>query len=201
MKRALVAGLASIAVAAAAACSSGSVSRDRSITSGRITTTTGSLPRASAEASGRSSAASSIATCVRESLTVRGGRQGGGATGVAHGDVEIRNLGAAPCTLIAPHSILFLTANRQPLAIRFTSATSTLPAVTIPPGEAASLGLSWTNWCHDRPGPLTISIVGASLGGTISGTFNGPPDFDFVPACITRTMPSAVQIVSLQLQN
>ena len=156
--------------------------------------------RTSSKAGVRSTAAASTSTCVTQSLRVQGGRQGGGGSGVAHGDVEIRNVGATTCTLIAPHSVVFLTANRQSLAVRFTSATSTVPGVTIPPGQVALLGLSWTNWCKDRPGPLTIAIIGASHGGTMSGPFNGPPDYDFVPACLARNTPSTVQIVSLELQ-
>jgi hypothetical protein len=160
-----------------------------------------SLVTRSHSASNPRPARSAASTCVAQSLRVQGGRLGGGAPGVAHGDVRVTNIAASPCVIDAPTSVALLTANRTPLAVKFKHATTSLRPLTISPGEAAWLRLSWTNWCRDNPGPLTIAIGGAAQGGPISGPFNGPPDYDFVPGCVTSKARSTVQLVRLDRQG
>jgi hypothetical protein len=154
--------------------------------------------RSTASANTPSPAGTATSPCLAPSLRVQGGRQGGGQ--IAHGDVEITNRAATACTLNPPQSIALLSAHRTALDVTLTP-TLTLQPVTIPAGKTARLALSWSNWCHANPGPLTISIAPAGRGGTTDGPFNGPPDYNYLPPCLTRNQPSTIQLLDLSLQR
>ena len=137
-------------------------------------------------------------TCTAHSLRAQGGREGGG--GLAHGDVEITNLAATPCILGAPHFLNFVSADRKTLNVQLRPAPTPLQPATIPSGKAALLSLAWSNWCHPNPGPLTVSITEPGVG-EISGPFDGPPNYNYVPPCLASNQPSTVQFVGLALQG
>jgi Protein of unknown function (DUF4232) len=136
-----------------------------------------------------------------QSLHVQGGRQGGGAFGVAQGDVEITNRSATSCRLDEPQSVAILTASRGALPVQFRSGTAHQPAVTIPPNRSAFLILDWSNWCRTNPGPLRIALMMPASGAPISGPFNGPPDYNFVPGCVARQQASTMELTALSLES
>jgi hypothetical protein len=133
--------------------------------------------------------------CLAPALTLRGGRQGENEG--AHGDIIITNTGRAACTLQGPPTVEILKASGGPLAIR--PLTSTLPTgtVVLGPSQSASAAVYWSNWCHANPGPLDIAIRLAS--GTVTGPFNGPPDYNQIPGCINPTGSSTLQVIESYL--
>jgi hypothetical protein len=166
---------------------------------GLAATLTASSIAACSSSPGIGRATPTTSACVARSLRAHGGRQG--ASGAAHGDLDITNVAGSPCTLGAPQSITVLTADRRALDVRLRPATATLQPVTVPPGGVARLTLAWSNWCHAAPGPLTISVTLPGPGGTISGPFDGPPDYDYVPPCLERNDVSVLQLLALSLRN
>lgn len=138
-----------------------------------------------------------VIACAGRDLTVRGGRMGGG-TGTAQGDVYFTNVGRTPCTLSGdPGSIELLRADGSRLAITAQppEATPGSPA-TLPPGtpDAANLAFNWANWCGAAPGPTRVRIT-LPGGGTVTGPFDGPPLFDFVPRCDNPSEPSFMELL------
>jgi hypothetical protein len=136
--------------------------------------------------------------CQAGSLRARGGRQGAGF-GVAHADVEFTNLGSAPCTLSGPPTVTILRSDGSALPVQSKTASNVaLAAVVLPPdvSNAAWLTLSWTNWCGPAPGSLALQIVLPADAGTLTASFNGPPDYDYLPACQSATEASVVEIQS-----
>ena len=76
-----------------------------------------------------------------------------------------------------------------------TDATPGSPA-TLPPGtaDAANLAFNWANWCGANPGPMRVRIT-FSGGGTVTGPFDGPPLYDFVPRCDNSSEPSSMGLL------
>jgi len=133
--------------------------------------------------------------CAPSQLRARGGRQGGGFVGEALGQVVLTNAGPGTCVLSGTPSVALLTAGGQPL-----SATA-LPAdlqVNQPrllrPGASGGLDLYWSNWCGAAPGPLDVAVTLAGDATAVTGPFNGPPGYDFVPACRDATQPSTLTV-------
>ncbi len=131
-------------------------------------------------------------------LRARGGRQGGGF-GTAHAEVEFTNLGTAACTLSGAPTVSIMQSDGSALPVRSAAASNmTLAAVVLPPDlpNAASLTLSWTNWCGAAPGSLALKIMLPAAAGTVTAPFNGPPDYDYLPACQSAAEPSLIEILS-----
>lgn len=122
----------------------------------------------------------------------------GGGTGTAHADLFFTNAGAAPCSLSGqPSSVEFLTASGAPLRITPTGPLpdAVPPAVLVPGAkDAASVAYNWSNWCGKNPGPLRVR-VGLPGGGSVTGTFDGPPEGVFVPRCDHPEYESAIQLL------
>jgi len=136
--------------------------------------------------------------CRAGSLRARGGRQGAGF-GVAHADVEFTNLGATSCTLTGTPAVTILRSDGSALPVQSRTASNvTLAAVVLPPdaSSAAWLALSWTNWCGAAPGSLALQIVLPTGAGMLTASFNGPPDYDYLPACQSATEASVIEIQS-----
>jgi hypothetical protein len=137
--------------------------------------------------------------CTAADLSVRGGRMGGG-TGTAHVDVYFTNVGAAACTLAgAPISIALLRADGSQLPIATLpadpDALGGAPAVLFPrTPDAASVAFNWSNWCGAAPGPLHVRMT-LPGGGTLSGSLDGPPEYDFVPRCDQPVQPSGLELL------
>lgn len=160
-----------------------------------ISWSVGAIPSTTTPPASAGQPATTAKPCQAPGLTLRGGRQGENQG--AHGDIIITNTGRRACTLEGPPTVEILKANAGPLAIR--PLTSTLPTgtVVLGPGQSASAAVYWSNWCHANPGPLDIAIRLAS--GTVTGPFNGPPDYNQVPGCTSPTGPSTLQVIESYL--
>lgn len=142
----------------------------------------------------------SVVACPASWLRIRGGRQGGGGFRTAHADLEFTNVGTAPCRLAGVPAVKVLTAHGTVLPVqqRAVPAPQGTPrgVVLTPRQGAAWLGLSWANWCGGAPGPLRISVALAGHEGTVTGGFDGPPDYNFVPGCVQPGQPSTIEVVA-----
>jgi hypothetical protein len=133
-------------------------------------------------------------TCASATLRIRAGREGDSQG--AHGDVEFTNLGSRPCVLRGLPRVAILADGRL-LAVRLVRAPNlSLSPVVLPSGrlDAADLVVYWANWCGRRQGPLSVRVT-LPAGGVVTGPFNGPPDYNFVPDCIQRGHPSTVSVI------
>jgi hypothetical protein len=113
--------------------------------------------------------------------------------------VEFTNLGAAACALSGVPTVMIVRSDGSALAVQSGTAPNVaLAAVVLPPDvpNAALLTLSWTNWCSAAPGPLVLKIALPAGAGTLTASFNGPPDYDYVPACQSAAEASLVEIQS-----
>jgi hypothetical protein len=139
------------------------------------------------------------AQCAASSLRLQGGRQGGGAVGVAQGAVSLTNTGTTSCTLSGIPTVQLLRANSTALAVRNAApATPLEKALDLAPGKSATLVVEWTNWCGSPPGPLDIRLK-FDGAGDVTGPFNGPPAYDFVPACAQPGQSSSTTVLDAYL--
>ena len=89
-------------------------------------------------------------------------------------------------------NVTILRADGTRLPVRFKVARhATLQPVLLPSRQrwAASMDLSWQNWCHHKPGPLTVRVRLGRRGDT-TGPFDGPPADNLVPGCLNQEVPS-----------
>jgi hypothetical protein len=144
-----------------------------------------------------SGVSSPVAACRPEWLAVHGGREG--ADGTASGFVEVKNVGSVPCALWGAPDVRLLARGNVEMSVQQRPAASpALGPVVVAEGNVAELTLTWSNWCRKSPDPVRISLKFPSTGGAVVGPFNGPPGYDFVPPCLGRAAPSAVQIDGLR---
>jgi hypothetical protein len=127
-------------------------------------------------------------------LQIKAGRQGE-AQG-AHGDIEFTNIGSRPCTLRGLPRVSIVQANGQVLPVSQAPGSLALSPVTLQPGKpnAADLVIYWANWCGHRPGQLLVRVKLPS-GSEVTGSFNGPPDYNFVPNCLNSRSPSTIRVI------
>ncbi|HEY6311955.1 MAG TPA: DUF4232 domain-containing protein [Streptosporangiaceae bacterium] len=133
--------------------------------------------------------------CAAAVLRIRAGREG--EEGGAHGDVEFTNAGLRPCVLGGLPRVAIVRADGGSLAVRLVRAPDlSLSPVVLPSGrlDAADLVIYWANWCGRPPGPLSVRVT-LPAGGVVTGPFNGPPDYNFVPACLGPGQPSTVSVI------
>jgi hypothetical protein len=129
-------------------------------------------------------------------LQIRAGREG--EEGGAHGDIEFTNVGSRPCVLRGVPRAAIVQADGKPLPVRLVRAPNlSLSPVVLAPGalDAADLVVFWANWCGRPPGPLSVRITLPAGGGVITGPFNGPPDYNFVPQCPGPGQPSTISVI------
>jgi Protein of unknown function (DUF4232) len=142
------------------------------------------------------SAASPVQLCTASALHARGGRQGENMG--AHGDIWFTNVGPRPCILRGIPRLTLVNAGGAPLAVhRAHSPVPFTHAVVLAPGKprAAWLEVYWSNWCGPPPGPLHLQIALASGRGTVTSTFDGPPDGHYVPRCLVHDRPSTLAVI------
>jgi hypothetical protein len=156
----------------------------------------GSAPPASPAPAASLSAASPAQLCTASALHAQGGRQGENMG--AHGDIWFTNIGPRPCILRGIPRIAMLRADGSPLAVhREGSPQPFSHTVVLAPGKprAAWLEVYWGNWCGPPPGPLRLQISLANGRGTLTSTFDGPPDGHYVPVCLARNRPSTLAVI------
>jgi hypothetical protein len=93
--------------------------------------------------------------------------------------------------------VTIVRANGTPLTVQLVRAPGVqLRPLALPPGRpgAADLVVFWTNWCGPGPGPLSVRVT-LPAGGTVTGPFNGPPDHDYVPRCVSPGLPSTISVL------
>jgi hypothetical protein len=141
------------------------------------------------------SPAPAAASCLTAVLRIRAGREG--VNGGAHGDVEFTNAGSRPCELQGLPRLAIVRADGEPLPVRLVQAPNLfIRVVVLPPGrpDAADLVVYWANWCGRPPGRLSIRVT-LPAGGVVTGAFNGPPDYNFVPGCRQHGQPSTISVI------
>jgi Domain of unknown function (DUF4232) len=116
----------------------------------------------------------------------------------AHGDIWFTNTGPHSCILRGIPRVRLVSANGSPLPVR--RAHSPVPfsdAVVLAPGKprAGWLEVYWSNWCGPPPGPLHLRISLAGGRGTLTSTFDGPPDGHYVPRCVAHGRPSTLAVI------
>jgi hypothetical protein len=127
-------------------------------------------------------------------LQISAGREG--EMQGAHGDIEFTNVGSGPCILSGLPQVAIVQADGTSLPVQLVLAPDlSLSPVVLPSGrlDAADLVVFWANWCGPPPGPLSVRVTLAT-GGVVTGPFNGPPDYNFVPDCVGSGEPSTVSV-------
>jgi hypothetical protein len=119
--------------------------------------------------------------CNTSELRVRAGREGGGSFGYASVTAQFTNTADGPC--------------RLPVRFR-VGRRATLRPVVVPARQrwGVSMDLSWSNWCGARLGPLTIKVRFPHRG-QVTGSFDGPPAYNFVPGCVDKQRPSKLVLL------
>jgi len=135
--------------------------------------------------------------CTASMLRGIGGRQGEN-TG-ARGDIEITNAASVPCALHGIPRLAIARARGPALAV--PEAPPVNPAsgpLILAAGQrnAALLTVYWRNWCGPRPGPLRVRLTLPGSGGTMVIPFDGPPAYNYVPACLNPNQASTIAVVS-----
>lgn len=145
------------------------------------------------------SVAPTVGRCPARALSVHGGRQAGGFHGYAEGTVVLTNQTSVPCSLAGNPTVSLLDAQGIALPLTETPATNPpSPPVSVAPDHTATLIVYWSNWCGASPGSLQVKVELAG-GGAVTGPFNGPPNYDLVPACIDDSQPSTIFVVHAYL--
>ena len=130
-------------------------------------------------------------------LRGRGGRQGENVG--AHGDIEITNAGRLACMLHGDPRVEIVRSDGPALAVRAAPPVDPPSGpLVLRPGrrDAARLTVYWSNWCGPRPGPLRLRVSLPGSCGVLVVPFNGPPDYRYVPGCVTPGWASTIAVVS-----
>lgn len=134
--------------------------------------------------------------CIGATLSARGGREGGGFLGEAQGAVFLTNIGTTACSLSDNPSVALLQSDGSQLDTEAAPPTNpALPPVLLQPMRSATLIVYWSNWCGSAPGALQIRITLWGNRGALTGPFDGPPNYAFVPACRDSSQPSTLSVV------
>ena len=149
--------------------------------------------------------AATVATCPAASLALRPGQPYVSESVLTE---VLTNSSSSSCRLSGDPSLTLLRQDGSELEVTNLPPTEPpKPPVALPPGESATLFVSWSNWCETPPGILTISIALSARAGTLKGPFNGPfngspglPDnYVFTPKCLNSSSPSTLAVVHAYL--
>jgi hypothetical protein len=140
-----------------------------------------------------------VRPCDAKFLVARAGRESDGTGFAAAGDVELKNVGQHPCRLRGVPRVTVTRPNGTSLGLEFAVFKNgpVLRPVVLPVGKpsAASMHLVWLNWCGGQLGPLKIRIRLLHSHGTVVASFDGPPDYNFVPSCESASRPSRLELL------
>ena len=135
--------------------------------------------------------------CVAASLSLQGGRQGGGFQ-TAAGVVIFTNTGASPCALSGTPSVALVDQTGVVLNVQDKVPQSPVRPLLIEPASTGYMTVYWFNWCGPAPGPLQVSVSLPSGAGTVAGDFNEP---SVVPGRMDPSRPSTLQVVNAYFSN
>jgi Protein of unknown function (DUF4232) len=116
-----------------------------------------------------------------------------GATGSLVGGVDVRNAGAAPCSLLGYPRVSFTGAASVRWRLKLLAASpAPLDVLADPPGslralapgKSASVAIFWSNWCGAPPDALSLGIGGARIAVPIARA----------PRCDSPQFPSTVSV-------
>ena len=144
-----------------------------------------------------STRARALPPCRASALRGYGGRQGENIG--ARGDVEITNTGLLGCTIHGIPQLEIVGSRGTALAVRQAPPVNAAgdPVVLLPDQRnTALLTVYWANWCGRRPGTLRLRLTMPGSGGALVVPFNGPPDYNYVPGCISRGQASTIAVMS-----
>jgi hypothetical protein len=106
----------------------------------------------------------------------------------------LTNTATHACLLTGYPTIVLFGQNGAALDIQAPPAPEAgKDSVVVSAGHSASMNFDWTNWCSGVPGPLRISVTPDGTTGSLVGPFDGPPGYDFVPACRDSSQPSTLE--------
>ena len=125
-----------------------------------------------------------------------------GAAGSRVGEIAVTNVSSEACTLEGTPAITLLTKGLTPITTGITFGSSPAgwiangspkpagwPVVTLEPGGAASIRISWGNWCLAGTGePAWRIAVGSGGTVTVAGF-----DASMVPPCNGPGQPSTIE--------
>ena len=166
------------------------------------TTTTGATTSSSRPGATKATAATTpqipadTAPCSTTTLAAQGGRKSGGSVGEAEGTVILTNKSGDPCFLRGIPSVTLLRSDGSLLGVESVAPKNpALPPLLLQPTHSAVLVVYWANWCGSPPGPLQVRITPAGGAGSLTGSFDGPPDSDSVPTCTNGNKSSTLTVV------
>jgi hypothetical protein len=139
----------------------------------------------------------SAVQCRPSQLIVVGGRQGGGFVGVALAVAVVSNKGPGSCTL-SGYPRIEMPSRSDPLRVsqRATPPAPKRNSIVLAQGQGVFITFQWTNWCQANPGPLRVRLRPQGDRNGVTGSFDGPPFYDFVPACQNASQTSTLTVVS-----
>jgi hypothetical protein len=132
--------------------------------------------------------------CQPGSLTLQAGRQGE-AFGTAEATIVLTNAGSSSCSLSGTPTLVVFRADGSILAVQNSASTHPVLSLTLQPGESAALITNWANWCGQPPGPLRLEVLLPGHSAGVVGTFEGPPNYDYLPRCTRPGEASDIEII------
>lgn len=102
------------------------------------------------------------------------------------------NTGTTPCLMPGHPTVALIDHRGHSLRITAATSTSKLPPITLRPSVSTDLVIIWSNWCAKAPGDLQVKLT--LPGGAVAGPFDGPPNYNYVPPCLSPSQPSTLAI-------
>ena len=136
--------------------------------------------------------------CQAKDLAITGGRQSGGSNFVAAADIALTNTSPGACRLsVRPRVSLYADGHVLPVSFTLPRRVKVQP-VRMDPGvvDAGWIHLDWTNWCGAHFTQLSVHVALGAGHSSLSGSFDGPPDYKYWPVCRQKGKPSSLTLVS-----
>jgi hypothetical protein len=110
--------------------------------------------------------AASAASCRASRLKLGVALQG--ATGSLAGVARLVNAGDRTCTLEGRPRVALERSDGSPLLVRVLASRPAYPPVELRPGDAAEVGLFWSNWCGGAARGLRLRLALPHGGGALT---------------------------------
>src|SRR6476661_5858949 len=126
----------------------------------------------------------------------------GGAMGSVEGSIRLTNVGGATCTLSGRPTVSIFDSSGHEVALQVVASEpqwqadgapepAGWPVVSLQPGSAASVRVSWSNACPQLSGPASWKVDLGNGGGTLDGSDAGA---SLVPPCNGPSEPSTLEV-------